>query len=63
MYIFSYIQRAAQKRAIVRTCFFRNRWGGGHAATCARAEVTLKTLYSKSNKFCYTLEGNIFIIL
>jgi len=25
---------AAQTRAIVRTCFFRKFWGGGHAATC-----------------------------
>jgi len=29
-------QGAAQKLAIVRTgFFFRNRWGGGQAATCA----------------------------
>jgi hypothetical protein len=40
---------AAQKRTIVRTGFFRNRWGGGH--DCARAEVSLKTSCSKVISF------------
>jgi len=33
-YWIKYLQSEAQKRAIIRTCFFRNRGGGGHAATC-----------------------------
>jgi len=53
----------AHKLAIVRIFFFWNCWGGGHAATSAMVEVTLKMLCLKSKKLCCILSDNIFIIL